>query len=158
MSTPTLFTTDAVITAARLSGLTGLDKGRPYLFDDMYVALDDAAAANWFWEVSKQACMVLKSWGNNFRDCDKFSRFVQSLGAVTHALQWKEQLFGKNGGLGIGVLNYKPDNDAERHSINTLLTKVKGKPQPLFRFFEPQTGSELFLSTTEKASADMLLL
>lgn len=126
------------------------------LMDDNYVYLDANKAPQFFWELSTQVIDTLKGWQAQYRDCDKYSRVVQSLGQMSHALQWGEKN-SKPAGLALGVFNYK-SLKAGNHSINCALVKVAGKNEFDLKFFEPQTAEELFLTPAEIQSAFLILL
>lgn len=157
MAKHTLFDQNAITNAAWSAGLTQLINGKPYYFDPKYVAVADDKAKAFMSRLATQTFNLLVEWKSDFKDCDKFSRLLQSIGIASHALQWADRGEGNNAGLGLGVLNYT-SNTAGRHSINVLLTKPTGKVSLKLRFYEPQTGEELMLTSTEKRSADLLLL
>lgn len=126
------------------------------LMDDNYVYLNSDKASQFFFELSTQVIDTLKGWQAQYRDCDKYSRVVQSLGQMAHALQWGEKN-SKPAGLALGVFNYKQKN-AGGHSINCALVKVPGKDEFDLKFFEPQTAAEIFLTPAEIQSAFLVLL
>jgi len=126
------------------------------MMDDNYVYLDANKAPQFFWELSTQVIDTLKGWQAQYRDCDKYSRVVQAIAQMSHALQWGEKN-SKPAGLALGVFNYMQKN-AGGHSINCALVKTPGKDEFDLRFFEPQTAEELFLTPQEIASAFLILL
>lgn len=124
--------------------------------DDNYVYLDNLKASEFFFALSTQVIDTLKSWKAQSSDCDKFSRVVQALGQMSHALQWNPKK-GKPAGLALGVFNFK-HRSIGPHSINCMLTKEAGEDKFHLRFFEPQTAVEVFLSPEEIKSAFLVLL
>lgn len=126
------------------------------LMDDNYVYLSASKSAQFFWELSTQVIDTLKGWQAQFSDCDKYSRVVQALGQMSHALQWGDKK-SKPAGLSLGVFNYK-DKDAGNHSINCAIVKVEGVDEFQLKFFEPQTAKEKFLTKGEVQSAFLILL
>ena len=158
MSKITIYSQSTVKTTLVAYGMTKLITRGLYLLDANYVAVSDKDASDYFFKLSKQAASALVGYEETFRDCDKFSRLVQSLGIVTHAISWKQMNVPQTAGLGLGVFNYQPDSGNGLHSINFLLTKKESDSSLHIRFFEPQTGNELFLTITEKNSVDLVLL
>lgn len=136
----------------------GVPKHRVFLLDTAYVLLDDYKAADYFRDLAFKVQSLLSHWAEDFSDCDKYSRILQSLAALTHAEQWAKIPGVKPAGLAIGVFNYIQDSDRKGHSINVLLTKKRDKDSFCLRFFEPQTGEEVSLSAREITSTTMLLL
>lgn len=134
----------------------GIKLGGVCLMDDNYVYLSDSKVEQFFWELSTQVIDTLKGWQAQFSDCDKYSRVVQALGQMSHALQWGDKK-SKPAGLSLGVFNYK-DKSAGNHSINCVITKVAGVDEFKLRFFEPQTAKEKFLTQGEVQSAFLILL
>jgi hypothetical protein len=126
------------------------------MMDKEYVYIDDAGAPQFFWELSTQVIDTLKGWQAEYRDCDKYSRVVQALGQMSHAMQWGEKK-SNPAGLALGVFNYRQKN-AGGHSINCMITKVAGEDTFKFRYFEPQTAEEIFLLPEEIQSAFLVLL
>lgn len=125
--------------------------------DDRYVYIDSGGAPQFFFYLSTQVIDTLKGWQAQARDCDKYSRVVQALGQMAHALQW-ETKNSAPAGLALGVFNYKRDNGEGGHSINCMITKDSGEEEFHLRFFEPQTAKEVFLSQAEIRSAFLVLL
>jgi hypothetical protein len=126
------------------------------LMDDNYVYLDADNAGQFFQALSTQVISTLNGWQAQYRDCDKYSRVVQALGQMSHALQWGDKN-SKPAGLSLGVFNYK-DKSIGNHSINCAIVKVAGKDEFQLKFFEPQTASEKFLTQGEIQSAFLILL
>jgi hypothetical protein len=126
------------------------------MMDKEYVYVDDASSPQFFWELSTQVIDTLKGWKAEFRDCDKYSRVVQALAQMSHALQWEDKA-SKPAGLAVGVFNYMQKN-AGGHSINCMITKTAGQEKYNLRFFEPQTAEEIFLLPEEIKSAFLILL
>jgi hypothetical protein len=126
------------------------------LMDDNYVYLDASKAGQFFWELSTQVIDTLKGWQAQYSDCDKYSRVVQALGQMSHALQWGDKN-SKPAGLSLGVFNYK-DNREGNHSINCAIVKLAGVDEFQLKFFEPQTAAEKFLTQVEVQSAFLVLL
>jgi hypothetical protein len=125
--------------------------------DNEYVCVDDAQAAAFFASVSRQVIDLLKGWKEEFCDCDKFSRIVQSIALAAHATQWAATQ-SKPAGLTLGVINYLRSNNKGGHSINFIITKVNDKEEFNIRFFEPQTAREVKLETEEIKKAFVILL
>lgn len=140
----------------RVIEANGIKKNCVCLMDDSYVYLDAGKAPQFFWELSTQVIDTLKGWQAQYRDCDKYSRVVQALGQMSHALQWGDKNSAP-AGLSLGVFNYK-DNKIGSHSINCAVVKIAGKEEFQLRFFEPQTAEEKFLSPQEVQSAFLILL
>lgn len=140
----------------KVIGANGIRLNCVCLMDDNYVYLDAGKAPQFFWELSTQVIDTLKSWQAQYRDCDKYSRVVQALGQMSHALQWGDKN-SKAAGLSLGVFNYK-DSKIGSHSINCAIVKIAGKEEFQLRFFEPQTAEEKFLSPAEIQSAFLILL
>lgn len=126
------------------------------MMDDKYVYLDSNAAPYFFEQLSSQVIDTLKGWKAQYSDCDKYSRVVQALGQMSHALQWQNQN-AEPAGLALGVFNYKQKN-AGGHSINCAIVKTEGKDDFSLKFFEPQTAKEVILTPAEIQSAFLILL
>jgi hypothetical protein len=140
----------------RVIEASGIKKNCVCLMDDNYVYLDAGKAPHFFWELSTQVIDTLKGWQAEYRDCDKYSRVVQALGQMSHAMQWGDKN-NAPAGLSLGVFNYKSSN-AVNHSINCIIVKIAGKEEFQLRFFEPQTAEEKFLSPKEIQSAFLILI
>lgn len=126
------------------------------LLDTKYVMMADAHAADFFFKLSTQVISTLGGWRSDFRDCDKFSRVLQSLMLLDHALSW-DKTGEPAAALTIGVFNYVQDKGGA-HSINCIITKESKKDVFRVRFFEPQTARELPLTDKEIKSAFLVLL
>jgi hypothetical protein len=120
--------------------------------DNNYLMEDDAACADFVLNLSYQVQQVIGPWQTEYRNCNKFSRLFQALGAAIHAREWISTFGSVDGGLAIGTLSYKKDG-LDGHMIVLMLTKVHGEDLINVRTFDPQDGSELFLTTKEKLSA-----
>lgn len=140
----------------KVIGANGIKPNYVCLMDDAYVYMDADKAPQFFWKLATQVIDTLKDWQAQYRDCDKYSRVVQALGQMSHALQWGAKN-SKPAGLSLGVFNYK-DNKVGNHSINCAIVKVANKEEFQLRFFEPQTAEEKFLSPQEVQSAFLILL
>jgi hypothetical protein len=127
-----------------------------HLMDGEYIYLDSSKVHQFFWELSMQVKDALMSWQAQFRDCDKYSRVVQALGQMAHALQWESNK-SRPAGLALGVFNYV-DEEQGAHSINCAIIKVANKEEFDLKFFEPQTASEVTLTDAEIKSAFLILL
>jgi hypothetical protein len=122
---------------------------RPLLVvDSVYSLIDDDGAQDYFAKLAAEAKRQLGQWEENVIDCDKYARFVQTLGMLAHL---KRPLSARQkSGLALGVFAYVSDSEGP-HAINFMVTKVANTALLKVRFFEPQTGEEVHLSRTEKA-------
>lgn len=134
--------------ALRANGLL-----QPILVDNYYALLDDDKAEDFFRAVVAESKNILPEYRPDSSDCDKFSRFVQGLCIGFHAMQCKGAA-----GLAVGVLNYTRAKPRGGHSINFLVTKVKGRQSLKVRYFEGENATELVLLDSEKASASVCLM
>ena len=137
-------------------GSHGIHTNGVCMMDDSYVYLDAEQSNHFFWELSTQVIDTLKGWKAEFRDCDKYSRVVQALGQMSHALQWGDKN-SKPAGLALGVFNYR-DKKIGNHSINCAIVREAGKDEFYLKFFEPQTAAELLLTPAEIQSAFLIIL
>ena len=126
-------------------------------YDGDYVMISDASCGQFMADLAEETVKVLGSWRSEYRDCDKFARLLQALAIADHADSWIADGRTPNGGLAIGTLSYVQDSGGN-HAINLIYTKVIGKSQINLRTYEPQTGEELFLSPSEKASCFKLVI
>jgi hypothetical protein len=125
------------------------------LMDISYVFIDSKKAGDFFFNTANQVRDTLKNWQAEYRDCDKYSRVVQAIAQMAHALQWDKQK-QKPAGLGLGVFNYQREDGG--HSINCMLTKNSSTDDFDLKFFEPQESKEVFLTPKEIKSAMNVLL
>jgi hypothetical protein len=137
-------------------GAHGIRLNGVCLMDAEYVYLDATKAEQFFWELSMQVISTLQSWQENYRDCDKYSRVVQALGQMSHALQWGDKQ-SKPAGLALGVFNYV-DKKIGPHSINCAIVKTPDKDEFKLKFFEPQSAKEIALTPAEIQSTFLILL
>jgi hypothetical protein len=137
-------------------GAYGIRLGSVCLMDSNYVYLDATKTDQFFWELSTQVMDTLKGWQEQYRDCDKYSRVVQALGQMAHALQWGAQN-SKPAGLALGVFNYV-DKKIGPHSINCIIAKAPGTDEFTLKFFEPQAAKEVILTPAEIKSTFLILL
>lgn len=63
----------------------GIPTANVYLLDAEYVLLDDDKAAAYFRDLAFEVQTLLGTWTAESRDCDKYSRTLQSLALLTHA-------------------------------------------------------------------------
>jgi hypothetical protein len=134
----------------------GIDPKCICLMDEDYVFIEDQKSPEFFFALSTQVIDTLKSWKAQSRDCDKFSRVVQALGQLSHAMQWDSKKAAP-AGLALGVFNFRHKKIGP-HSINCILTKQAGEDKFFMRFFEPQSAVEVFLTPEEIKSAFLILL
>ena len=125
------------------------------LLDTHYVYLSNSKADSFFFNLSAQVIDTFKYWKAESRDCDKYSRVLQAVGIMSHALQWDKKS-SDPAGLTLGVFNFTRTSGG--HSINCIVTKADGKEEFYLRFFEPQSGEETTLSATEIKSTHSLLI
>lgn len=120
--------------------------------DDAYSAIADERAADYFFSIAQDTQQHLGDWAKNVRDCDKFARFVMFIGMLTHIKQVTRMT-----GLGLGLWAYVKDGEGG-HAINFLVTKKLGAKEVTVRFFEPQTGQEVFLSPSERINTLWIII
>ena len=147
----TTFSPDVLKSATFYAGFV-FPKNGFITLDDAYTCVDDSEAMKFASECAAQSQFILQLWTQERKDCDKFSRLTQAVAMMAHALQSDSKT-----GLAVGVLNYVKD-DGERHSVNAIFGKIKGKSEVTIHVFEPQSGEELFLSDKEKENCLMMLI
>lgn len=133
----------------------GIPGKKVILLDEHYVYLSDSKSDSFFFNLSNQVVDTFKYWKEDARDCDKYSRVLQAVGMMSHALQW-ETKSDKPAGITLGVFNFTGSNGG--HSVNCILTKDDGKEEFYLKFYEPQNGREIFMTDPEIRSTHMLLI
>jgi hypothetical protein len=123
---------------------------RPLLVvDSEYSLIADEGAREYFFKLAAEAKRQLGEWEENIIDCDKYARFVQTLGMLAHLK--KPFIARQKTGLALGVFAYVSDREGP-HAINFMVTKVVNTTLLKVRFFEPQNGEEVHLSAIEKVN------
>lgn len=146
---PTIITHEELTRLVRKALPAPIQRFQVFYCDLNYVLMDDHSCASTMLLLSQEVQKIIGPWRSEYRNCNKFGRLFQALGAASHARGWIESKKTPNGGLALGTLSYRTDS-GEGHMIVLTLTKVRGKNQIKVRTFEPQNGEEVFLSETEK--------
>jgi len=115
--------------------------------DSSYAEINEDSLSEYYdWYKAKLFDLGLLKWDPK-SDCDNFANLYTDLFQLRFYLaQWERGTLPDAESVAVASYWYKPQDSITAHAINAVLTNNG------LRFIEPQTGKQLELTLTEKAS------